>query len=61
MSQHLDRLLRAYRPLYLRGTLVEGTARLKRPSAAEQRPRPARLSLLAWVALVLPRRGRGKP
>jgi hypothetical protein len=59
MSARLDRLLRAYRPLYLRGTLVEGVGRPASPPPDQAR-KPARLSLLAWVALVLPRRGRGK-
>ena len=59
MSARFDRLVRAYRPLYLRGTLVEGIGRPASQSA-DKAPKPARLSLLAWVALVLPRRGRGK-
>jgi hypothetical protein len=58
VSTRLDRLLRAYRPLYLRGTLIEGAVPpLVR--AAHTAERPTRLSLLAWVALVLPRRSRG--
>jgi hypothetical protein len=61
MSARLERILRAYRPLYLRGTLIEGGGRPAVPAAEQGPPKPARLSLFAWVALVLPRRGRGKP
>lgn len=59
MSVRLDRLARAYRPLYLRGTLVEGGGRPASPFV-NPAPRPARLSLLAWVALALPWRGQGQ-
>lgn len=61
MSARLERILRAYRPLYLRGTLIEGGGRPAVPAADKGPPKLARLSLFAWVALVLPRRGRGKP
>ena len=60
MSARFDRIVRAYRPLYLRGTLVEGAWRHAPVAVDKVPPRPRRLSLLAWVALVLPRRGRGK-
>ncbi len=50
----LDRLLRAYRPLQMRGTLVEGTYRRPEPPSV---PPPRRMLLLALVGTVL-RRGR---
>lgn len=60
MSRAAERLLRAYRPMYQRSAMVEG-AWLHRPPAPHESTPPRRLSLLAWLALVLPRRGRGVP
>ncbi|PWK92560.1 hypothetical protein [Fulvimonas soli] len=53
-ASRIDRVLRAYRPLYLRGTLVENQPHLPPPRrSAAARPR---LLLLALVAVL--RRGR---
>lgn len=61
MSTTSEHILRAYRPLYLRGAMVEG-AWLHRPLPARDRsPQSRRLSLLAWVTMVLPRRVRSRP
>lgn len=59
MSARLERVLRAYAPLRLRGTLTEGqwvhVPRETRPPDTK----PRRMHLFALVALLLPRRGRG--
>ena len=58
MSARLERVLRAYAPLRLRGTLTEGqwmhAPRATRPSAG----RPQRMQLIALLAWLVPRGGR---
>ena len=58
MSARLERVLRAYAPLRLRGTLTEGhwvhaPREVRSPDA-----RPPRMQWFALVALLWPRRGR---
>ena len=50
----IDRVLKAYRPLYLQGLLLDGQYRLPRAAAQEEgRERPARprLTLVALTGL----------
>ena len=51
----IDRVLMAYRPLYLQGLLLDGQYRLPRPAAPEEaRERPAcrrRFTLVALAGL----------
>lgn len=55
----LDRVLTAYRPLYLNGLLLDGQYKLSRPAPTDAAPRPRRRALLAALThLVWPARSK---
>ena len=58
MSTRLERVLRAYAPLRLRGTLTEGQWMHAPREVRPPGERPQRMQLVALLALLLPRRGR---
>lgn len=58
MNAQLERIARTYRPLYLRGALVEGGWMHHRPRQAPPPP-PKRFTLVAWVAAFGPWLRRG--
>lgn len=61
MSTRFDRVIRAYGPLRLRGTLTEGHwMQAPREAATKDPARPKRAHLFALVALLL-RHGRSRP
>jgi hypothetical protein len=61
MHPALQRALKAYRPLYLNGLLLDGQYRLPKPAGTPARP-PRRGLLVALAALLhLPSRHRSQP
>jgi hypothetical protein len=55
----LDRVLMAYRPLYLNGLLLDGQYKRSRPAPTDAAPRARRRALLAALThLVWPARGK---
>ncbi|MCP1372826.1 hypothetical protein [Dyella lutea] len=61
MSTRFDRVIRAYGPLRLRGTLTEGHwMQAPRKATTKDPARPKRAHLFALVALLL-RQGRSRP
>ncbi len=56
----LDRVLMAYRPLYLNGLLLDGQYKLPKATPTDAAPRARRRALLAALTHIV-WHGRGKP